>query len=690
MVSMEKGKETTQIPQVALSTEQESNLDTSSNEEDIEEPQSDDSSDDESSSSGNSDSDESMEDVEQKDTAERELEKLVFGDAAGFRSALQDFPVPVLDTSAQESTSEKLNLVHDAGLLPLIEEGADESLRRQYLQDVEATQHDELEQALRRQRPPAWEDSDDERLHVSLMSVPRLRKLRNYEGEDVISGKEYQRRLRRQYELLHPPPKWAQWQPKASATRQKKRRKVSHEDTENDSVLEDENTDSDVSITSDHTHAPPPSLTNLLKSTRPLVRQIPAKLSIHSPIPLLKPEVLDIDRLPDIVPPSSAQPHATTSLSLHPTLPLLISAGISGMLYMHHVLPFPTPPNPPNPVITSLHMKNTPFTSSIFSPLNGGEKEPRIYMACGRRSFHTWTLPTGVITKTTTTNMMASERESSQRHVSTLRPSPCGRWLGVLGTGKKGGGVVNILSATTLQWVAQARGEGRGGLADFGWWSDGEGLCLVGKSGDVSEWSVEERKVVFRWRDEGGVGVIVMAMGPNVDANDARKSKKKKKKGGVNAVIGPDRWTVLGTNSGFVSVYDRGTFKIDGAGKDNAPRNNVQSTNGATTNDVTAPKPHATLSHLTTAITYLSISACGQLLAIASKWKRDALRLVHLPTGKVYQNWPTSRTPIGRISSLLLGENEGVTRGVNDDEGRGIVLVVGNEQGVVRNWVVRG
>ena len=48
-------------------------------------------------------------------------------------------------------------------------------------------------------RPAAWEDSDDERLVVSLASVPRLRKLRRTEAEDVISGKDYVRRLRKQY-----------------------------------------------------------------------------------------------------------------------------------------------------------------------------------------------------------------------------------------------------------------------------------------------------------------------------------------------------------------------------------------------------------------------------------------------------------------------------------------------------------
>jgi U3 small nucleolar RNA-associated protein 18 len=54
-----------------------------------------------------------------------------------------------------------------------------------------------------------WYDSDDERLTVSLASQQRLRKLRVAESEDMISGKEYIRRLRRHFQLLHPTPEWA-------------------------------------------------------------------------------------------------------------------------------------------------------------------------------------------------------------------------------------------------------------------------------------------------------------------------------------------------------------------------------------------------------------------------------------------------------------------------------------------------
>jgi U3 small nucleolar RNA-associated protein 18 len=45
----------------------------------------------------------------------------------------------------------------------------------------------------------AWSDSDDGWISVSLAAKPQLRKLRRTEAEDIISGKEYSKRLRKQY-----------------------------------------------------------------------------------------------------------------------------------------------------------------------------------------------------------------------------------------------------------------------------------------------------------------------------------------------------------------------------------------------------------------------------------------------------------------------------------------------------------
>lgn len=513
---------------------------------------------------------------------------------------------------------------------------------------------------------------------VSLMAVPRLRKLRNFEGEDVISGKEYTRRLRRQYELLHPAPAWAKWRPDDRPT---KRRRLSDDASDSDAELDAMDLDSaDSDIVSQQ------PLAKLLRSTEPLTRT--PTTDLQTGVPRFPPgEPLPIHRLPDISPP---QPHAITSLSIHPTLPLLLTAGISSTLYLHHLLPYPAPPTTPNPILTTLHLRNTPLTTAAFSPLSNTPSDPKIYLSSPRRYYHTWTLPTGQITKTT---RVYGEQSTTQQKITTIKPSPCGRYLGLLGTSRKGAGVVNILSAATSQWVAQARAEGRGGLADFAWWGDGEGVCLLSKGGEVTEWSVTRKRVVWRWIDEGAVNATVIALGADPTGSAAGKSRKARKRaqqqqqGNANGHgedadededaephLGPDAHTIIGTASGIVTVYSRFNFPTF-----------------ATT--ATTPKPLRTLTHLTTPITHLSTSPDGQLLILASHWKKDALRLVHLPSCAVFRNWPTSRTPLGRVTGAAIGVVDGPGGNVQGEgaemvkrSAKTILLVVGNEAGAVRCW----
>lgn len=128
-----------------------------------------------------------------KDAAEEELERAVFGDSMGFRAGLASFGAGLDDEdSADEGAAasgdeQAYDNLADADLF-FTDVGASTEL-----QPVPATEEEEEEEGA------AWQDSDDERMVVSLASVPRLRKLRRTEAEDVISGKDYVRRLRKQY-----------------------------------------------------------------------------------------------------------------------------------------------------------------------------------------------------------------------------------------------------------------------------------------------------------------------------------------------------------------------------------------------------------------------------------------------------------------------------------------------------------
>jgi U3 small nucleolar RNA-associated protein 18 len=158
--------------------------------------------------------------VREKDEAEKKLERMLFGDDEGFVGALKSQDrdlMALMAKSDEESASEEdedddfddrdLSDVADAdlffldsGTAPVGTELAETSAAGS--DSEEDTEGEETHRAV-------WHDSDDERLTISLASHQRLRKLRVTEAEDVISGKEYIKRLRRQFEQLHPVPDWA-------------------------------------------------------------------------------------------------------------------------------------------------------------------------------------------------------------------------------------------------------------------------------------------------------------------------------------------------------------------------------------------------------------------------------------------------------------------------------------------------
>ena len=97
-------------------------------------------------------------------------------------------------------------------------------------------EHSLLESSLPKSRKaPAWTDPDDNTLEISLTSSTRLRKLRDAPSEDTLGGREYERRLRRQYEKIHPTPEWA-----ADARKKRsKRRREGQGDSEAEEGVEE-------------------------------------------------------------------------------------------------------------------------------------------------------------------------------------------------------------------------------------------------------------------------------------------------------------------------------------------------------------------------------------------------------------------------------------------------------------------
>ncbi|KAL2392383.1 U3 small nucleolar RNA-associated protein 18 [Exophiala dermatitidis] len=575
-------------------------------------------------------------DAFEKDEVELRLEKAVFGDDAGFLQSLQrhDSAANKALTRLDERESEpedsediedgddRLSDVADEDLFFL--DAGTGNLPTAVTQELERkeTAHDVT------QHTPSWFDSDDDRMTVSLASNPRLRKLRNTLEDDVISGREYIQRLRRQYELLHPTPDWVRYA--------RKKRRLSSQDKE------DENTDTDVSMEDSESLPSAQPLSELLRSAGSLTRSDPKPAGSKGDRKL-RPEVIDIQRCKDV---AGSGPSSVDTLQFHPYYPLLLSAGPSSTVILYHISP--QPPNP-NPVLTSLHLKGTPLHTAAFCRPHSDRHVPddgevqdqtRIFLSSRRRYFHVWSLATGVVTKVT--RALNGEARKDQRTMESFKLSPCGRYMGLIGSSKKGGGSINVLSTESLQWIASCRIDSRGGVADFAWWRDGNGFAVVGKNGEVSEYDMEARRVVHRWTDEGAVGTTVIALGGHAGQGEQGRS----------------RWVAIGSSSGIVNVYDRRGWFTD---------KTITATN---------PTPARAFDQLTTPISHLEFSEDGQMLVMSSRWKKNALRLVHLPSCTLYRNWPTDKTPLGRISAVALSPD-------------GSYLAVGNEQGKIRLWEVR-
>lgn len=201
--------------------------------------------------------------------------------------------------------------------------------------------------------------------------------------------------------------------------------------------------------------------------------------------------------------------------------------------------------------------------------------------------------------------------------------SPDGHWMGLVGSSRKGGGVINVLDAKTSQWVCQVRVEGRGGIADFDWWGDSEGLVVFGKGGEAVEYSMLERKAVGRWMDEGAVGITVVALGGgNRNAAKTAGERGSKSNGSVKSKngLGGDRYVVVGSQAGIVNIYDRASWRAGAVSE--------------------RPKPARVLDQLVTPISHLCFSPDGQMVVMASRWKRDALRIGELcPISLVWLTW---------------------------------------------------
>lgn len=514
-----------------------------------------------------------------KDQEELELEKLVFGDVEGFESALKSIETLYDDESGDDEVSSgasdeeanELEGINDDQLF-FVDEGDDDEKMDVDGGDGESHEESDEEES---DDSDAWVDEEDNQVSISLLQSDKLKKLRKKETDTSISGRKYILRLRSQFEKIYPRPQWA--------------------DTEDSEEEEDEELDDAEEEGSDDT---------IEGDVRALAKILQKTTKITANTSRLIPQTkLDIVRVRDVN-HSHASHSAIQTMSFHPTHPLLLTGGYDRTVRLYHV------DGKQNPVVSTIHLRNTPIQTAQFSPDPNSSK---VFAGGRRRYMYSWDLVTGSVEKIS----RLYGHESTQRSFENFKVSPGGSYIALQGNS----GWINILSSRTSQWLQGFKIEGT--IVDFDWSGDENVVFGVNSVGDVWEFSMEKGKVQRRWKDETGVGITKIRVG------------------GKNS-----RWCAIGSQSGIVTVYDRLS---------------------------SSTKPIGTLEQLVTSISSLEFNHDGQILCIASRGKKDSLRLVHLPSCKVFQNWPNSGTPLGKVTSVKFSPNSEM-------------LAIGNEAGKARLW----
>ncbi|KAI0063229.1 WD40 repeat-like protein [Artomyces pyxidatus] len=320
-------------------------------------------------------------------------------------------------------------------------------------------------------KAPAWTDPDDTSLQVNLASSSRLRKLRDAPGEDVVGGREYERRLRRQFEKINPTPEWAV---KARKRQSKRQRGASSDE---DSAEED--------------------IENLVASTNGIVGKGRRQR--------LEPGILAIERLRDANQAAPAEGKVEV-VQFHPSpqVPILLTCSADRRTRLFNI------DGHTNPHLQTLHIPSLPVTNAQFHPSGSS-----ILLTGQRPYFYTYDLQSGSTMRSprglwgTTFNASNPGTEDLSMEISAFDSS--GEVLAIAGrrgyvhlvdwksgTGQVVGSVKANTAVKALWWT---RGPG----------SNGRELMTLGEDAEVYLWDVGERRCVRRWKDDGGFGSRVLS-----------------------------------------------------------------------------------------------------------------------------------------------------------------------------------
>lgn len=338
------------------------------------------------------------------------------------------------------------------------------------------------------------------------------------------------------------------------------------------------------------------------KDTNSLLQEDGAMLSTSSRPALLPPDRIDIRRLADanIAEPSKKN---INTVRFHANGSLLMVGGEDKFLRFFRI------DGETNEKRLSVRFNDMSIKTAEFL---GGAKGAGEVIVGGRRPyFYSYDVGSGSITKIPG----CRHKEIKSHEVLATSPSSASGgpqsqgYIAVAGAS----GYVHLLSGKMKTWIGDVKLSSGGGVRAINFLSDTV-LSASGQGAEVCLWDLRMISsgggsgLISRFQHEDGTHTSSLA----------------------SAGVSSDQWMAVGAESGAVSFFH------------SAPEAEQQ----------WAFQRRRTVLNLTTKVTALAFHPSVQLAAAASDRGKDQLRLVHLPSGTVFSNWPTERSPLGRVRCL--------------------------------------